>query len=106
MGRKNVEEDVLWSDEREISRASVHKTPNGVVIPIEFQLPDDARETETIDAHEDISWRVDVAMGGTKDAADISGSYEIPVFGARDARLVERDLTMKEIEEKIREQNL
>jgi hypothetical protein len=74
--------EVLWSEEREVSRGAVHQSPNGFIIPIEFTLPPDARETENLGAPDEVTWRVGVAIGD-KDAPKMSADFLIPVFGGR-----------------------
>lgn len=69
------QEQTLWTDDHGIARYEVHGTPP--VIPIDFSLPIDARETSESD---EIIWRLSVEMGGVPGSPDVKGTFEVPVF--------------------------
>jgi hypothetical protein len=69
------QEQTLWTDAHVIPRYEVRGTP--LVIPIDFNLPFDARETSESD---EIIWRLSVEIGGVPGSPDVKGTFEVPVF--------------------------
>ncbi len=69
------QEETVWTDSHVIPRHDVRGTPP--VMPIDFRLPLDARETSESD---EIIWRLSVEIGGEPGSPDVKGTFEVPVF--------------------------
>jgi hypothetical protein len=53
---RNVRENIVWREEREITADRILFTPTGAAIPIEFALPADALETTASTRSEGVFW--------------------------------------------------
>ncbi len=75
---KSKTEVVIAQEEREIDPATLRRTGDGAVIPIEISVPADAPPTESPDRNHARTWRlvVDAEVPGV----DYSARFDVPVF--------------------------
>ena len=95
--------DTVWTEEREVPRASVQELPDGWRIPIEFDLPATADESRNLGELDEVSWKVTVSIGADKGTPTIRGEYPIPVFGGAAKEVSEFDVLLAELPDELRE---
>jgi hypothetical protein len=78
--RSGNDRTVLWSGEHTVAPAALLRLPDRVAVPVKFQIPAEARETQAIAPNEEILWQLILGFGGTGAAAEVSCHFEIPVF--------------------------
>lgn len=77
----STSDSIACHEEREIHPSMLRLTGEGVAIPIEIAVPDDAPATDTSDSALQVFWRLDVhaAVPGV----DYHAAFDIPVFRSR-----------------------
>jgi hypothetical protein len=85
---KSAIESIVFQEESEIARGSVSRMPNGVSIPIAFDVPHDVAESRT-EGNSQLHWRltVDAEVPGV----DYGASFDVPVFGTPSPAEVHRE---------------
>ena len=75
--------ETLWKKEQQIPRASIQQTADAWNIPIDFELPADAKETADLGQPGEISWTLTITLGKDRHSPVTQASFPIPVFGGR-----------------------
>jgi hypothetical protein len=80
---RSIREDILWRDERTMSRAMPGPDGAGCAIPVYFEIPADARPTTPDDGDDRILWILDADC--RVPGLDFHAEFEVPVFPTGDA---------------------
>jgi hypothetical protein len=71
------DERVLWSAQHDIAQAAVRSMPFGVALPIHFEIPGDAQET---DGQQHIMWQLNIGFNVVGSVSEMSAYFDVPVF--------------------------
>ncbi len=74
----NTSEKILWQDEYRLTGADLQHGPTGLVLPVEFEIPDDCRATAELAPGRRDLWRLEASAELT--GVDFHTQFEIPVF--------------------------
>ncbi len=78
--QESVNETPLWQQEKNVPQASLMIGPLGTLIPVEFELPPDAYETNHDVPRDQVFWLLHAQADVP--GVDYSDDFEIPVFRA------------------------
>ena len=75
---RRTRETVEWQHESRVARGAVPPSADGLRIPVQFRIPEDAQETDDSNARDRRLWRMDITadMSGV----DYAASFEVPVY--------------------------
>ena len=86
---RKTHEEVLWQEERTITRP--HVVEGATAVPVAFRIPDDARKSDHSDPSNSIVWRLEVAAAVP--GVDYQAHFDVPVY-----RTAESELPLTEAE--------
>jgi hypothetical protein len=75
-------ESILWRDEHIVLPQGLYASPVGTTIPVTFDIPVDARPTDSTDPHNAIAWLLQAEADVP--GVDYKDIFEIPVFRTKD----------------------
>jgi len=71
-------QSILWRDEHSVAPQGLFASPMGTTIPVSFDIPPDARQTDSSDPHNAIVWLLQAEADVP--GVDYRDVFEIPVF--------------------------
>jgi hypothetical protein len=83
----SIKESIVWQDEQTFETGQVLPGPSGCRIPVLFQIPFDALETNINNMNDAIQWRLSVTA--EVPGIDYAAQFDVPVFRTRDSSLSE-----------------
>ena len=80
---RSVNERILWQEEQTLETGLIQAGPTGCLIPVMFQIPSDAAETNVRNLDNSIQWklRAHADMAGV----DYDAEFDVPVFRTKDS---------------------
>jgi hypothetical protein len=87
---RSTSEHVKWQDASEIDGASLPMGPHGTNIPVSFEIPADAPETDNRNRDNELVWRLEISADVP--GVDYSTTFEVPVFNTGAVPLSEEEL--------------
>jgi hypothetical protein len=79
---ETTRESILWRDEHIVPPEGIFASPMGTTIPVSFDIPVDARPTDSSDPHSAIVWLLQAEADVP--GVDYKDIFEIPVFRTKD----------------------
>jgi hypothetical protein len=79
---QTTRENILWREEHTVSPAELYASPTGTTIPVSFQIPFDARQTDSTDPRNAIFWMLEA--DADVPGVDYKDCFEVPVFRTKD----------------------
>jgi hypothetical protein len=79
---QTVQDKILWQDEQSVAPGDLYPGPDGTNIPVRFQIPWDARSTDTTDPRNSINWQLEA--DADVPGVDYKDNFELPVFRTKD----------------------
>jgi hypothetical protein len=79
---QTTRESILWRDEHTVPPQGLYASPVGTTIPVTFDIPLDARPTDSTDPHNAIAWLLQAEADVP--GVDYKDIFEIPVFRTKD----------------------
>jgi hypothetical protein len=75
---QTTRQSILWRDEHSVAPQGLFASPMGTTIPVSFDIPPDARQTDSSDPHNAIVWLLQAEADVP--GVDYRDVFEIPVF--------------------------
>lgn len=75
-------QSILWRDEHSVPPQGLFASPMGTTIPVSFDIPADARQTDSSDPHNAIVWLLQAEADVP--GVDYKDVFELPVFRTKD----------------------
>ena len=79
---QTVSEKILWRDERNVASSEIYPGPLGVLIPVTFQIPWNAMQTDQRNSQNSIYWLLEA--DADVPWVDYKDLFEVPVFRTKD----------------------
>jgi hypothetical protein len=77
-GKREVDEDVVWQDQRTVDASSAFVGPTGAALPIAFRVPFEAPPSSPEPGPDVHIWRLQVSAATR--GVDLASVFEVPVF--------------------------
>ena len=80
---QSTQEKIVWRDEKTVGAEELMPGPEGATIPVSFQVPLDARPTDTTSPRDTILWKLET--DADVPGVDYKDVFELPVFRTKGA---------------------
>jgi hypothetical protein len=77
-GKRELDEDVVWQDQRDVDPTSAFTGPTGAALPIAFRVPFEAPPSSPEPGPDVHVWRLEVSAATR--GPDLASVFEVPVF--------------------------
>lgn len=84
---RSTSESVLWQESETVTDIDDDPEGDGVMVPVAFRIPADARSSDDSDSNDELLWRLEAAA--SVPGVDYKATFEVPVY--RTAESVQAD---------------